>query len=225
MYQGKSVVLRPIERRDLEVLRALANDPTTRAMVGGWGWPIAEQAQALWLERAISDERNHRLVVCRIDDSQRRAVGLCGLWDVDWQARSAQSAVKLVDRGRHPDRPDGPPVSGIGRDAVLTSLSIGFGELGLHRIWASINAFNHPSLRLYREHCGFKVEGQRRDAVYRKGRFHDVFDLGILRSEWEARPETSEYLNRLCPVDVNPPQPSTPPAPFRETRGSAGRSG
>jgi len=34
---------------------------------------------------------------------------------------------------------------------------------------------------------GFVREGAQREAVYRDGAYHDLIQMAILRSEWEAR--------------------------------------
>jgi RimJ/RimL family protein N-acetyltransferase len=35
------------------------------------------------------------------------------------------------------------------------------------------------------EKAGFRRDGVRRQALYRDGKFHDIYLMGILREEWD----------------------------------------
>jgi RimJ/RimL family protein N-acetyltransferase len=187
MIEGRNVRLRAIEPSDLEFLAELADDPVVHSHVVGWAWPVARHGQAAWLQRIASDTRNRRLIVADRDDNP---LGMTGLWDIDLQNRSAQSAIKL-----HSGALDGR--RGTATDALKTMLAAGFSELGLNRVWAVILDYNQASLALYTRKVGFKIEGRRRQEVYRSGAFRDLYHLAILRSEWEALPDSAEYAERL----------------------------
>lgn len=189
MLTGRLVRLRPVEPHDLDFLADLANDPAIRGNVVGWDWPVARCAQSAWLEAADSNRCVRRLTVA--DASTDEALGLTGLWDIDWHNRSAVSGVKLMP-GRAP--------KGAGTDTIMLIMAWSFYELGLRRLYSTILDFNAASLGAYVRRCGWRVEGREREAVFRKGGWHDLLRVAALRSDFEMLPDAAEYINRTCPI-------------------------
>ncbi len=60
-----------------------------------------------------------------------------------------------------------------------------FEQLGLNRVELEVYAFNPRAVRTY-EKAGFRRDGVRRQALYRDGKFHDIYLMGILREDWDA---------------------------------------
>jgi RimJ/RimL family protein N-acetyltransferase len=83
---------------------------------------------------------------------------------------------------------------GLGTDGLNALLDFGFGQLRLERIWLEVYDFNERGRRSY-EKCGFVLEGTQRRATFRRGAFHDVHLMAILRDEWAAidRPRAWEF--------------------------------
>jgi RimJ/RimL family protein N-acetyltransferase len=75
---------------------------------------------------------------------------------------------------------------GHGTAALAEVLQIGFAELGLHRIHLDAFANNVRGIRCY-EKCGFRHEGLRRQARWKRGEWRDIVEMAVLREEWEAR--------------------------------------
>lgn len=151
----------------------------------GWSFPVSAAAQKKWFERSLDNPTTKRLMV---DTDDGETIGLTGLWDIDWRNRHALSALKLgpkAARGR-----------GYGTDAILTLMAYAFFEVGLNRLWSSILPYNAASYRAYVEKCGWRVEGVLRQDVYRHGRFHDLYRIGVLREDFEAHPRFEEYAPR-----------------------------
>ena len=46
--RGKKIILRAIEKRDLELLHKWSNDPEINYMLGGWHFPSSPQDQEKW---------------------------------------------------------------------------------------------------------------------------------------------------------------------------------
>ena len=61
-----------------------------------------------------------------------------------------------------------------------------FGELRLERVWLDVYDFNTRARRSY-EKVGFSLEGTKRHALFKHGRYVDVLLMSILRDEWAAR--------------------------------------
>jgi len=69
---------------------------------------------------------------------------------------------------------------------MFALLDFGFGQLRLERVWLEVYDFNARARRSY-EKCGFVLEGTERRAIFKRGQFHDVHLMSILRDEWAAQ--------------------------------------
>ena len=56
--RGKKVVLRAIERQDLELLHKWSNDPEINYMLGGWHFPSSMQDQEKWFASLSLNSNN-----------------------------------------------------------------------------------------------------------------------------------------------------------------------
>jgi RimJ/RimL family protein N-acetyltransferase len=189
MISGRLTRLRPIEPADLRFLKDLANDRQVASHVVGWDFPLSEHGQHKWWESAVSDRRNFRLL---IEDMEGTRIGLCGVWKVDWHSRVALTATKL----------HAPSLKqkGMGTDSIMTLMAWAFYDVGLNRLWGSILDFNGPSFGAYVKHCGWRIEGVLRQEIWRKGRYHDLYRVAILKSEFDQLPDAQEYVDRIVPA-------------------------
>ncbi|KAH7039102.1 acyl-CoA N-acyltransferase [Macrophomina phaseolina] len=69
---------------------------------------------------------------------------------------------------------------GYGAEAINWILDWVFEVAGLHRVAITSFAYNEPTCRLY-ERLGFVLEGRRREALWFRGRFHDMLLFLMLR--------------------------------------------
>lgn len=184
MIEGKSIRLRAVEEKDLELLAQWLNDPYISHYVGGFSFPVSMAQQQRWFEHAVADKSSIRFIVETKDTC--RAIGLTGLWQIDWVNRHALTALKLgADNIRG---------KGYGTDAIMTLMSYAFYQVGLNRLWGEILPFNVGSYKAYVEKCGWRVEGVYRQHVFRDGRFYDQLRVAILKSDFDALPSVQEYV-------------------------------
>lgn len=178
MINGKRIYLRAMEPEDMECFRDMINDPSVSHNVVGWSFPVSKREQMQWYERAVSDKKNLRFTIVLKENDQ--PVGMVTLSSLDWQNRSATHGIKL-----HPSCPKG---EGIATDAVMTLMQYAFEEVGLHRLETTRIEYNEASKKLY-EKCGWKIEGVKKEAIYRSGEFHDLFVVGILEEDYRKAKE------------------------------------
>ena len=180
---GNSVTLRAIEPQDLDLLRDMLNDPDMEDKVIGWTFPVSEQMQGIWYEKACFDTNNIRLV---IDAGEHGSVGLVTLHDFDWKNRAASVGIKIASTNLRS--------KGIGTDSVMAIMRYAFDELGLHRLESTAFADNLPSLNLFRK-CGWQVEGTKRERAFKNGKFRDLNVIGILENDYRELVENTGYWN------------------------------
>jgi len=73
---------------------------------------------------------------------------------------------------------------GIATEAARALLALGFGELGLHRVFAMCDAENVRSARVM-EKVGMVREGRLREHRCIRGRWRDSLVYGLLDREWD----------------------------------------
>ena len=183
MIIGKKIILRAIEENDLQILLKWTNDPSISELVGGWSFPLSIGNQKEWYINNLKDPKNKRFIV---ETKESKAIGLTGLWSIDWQNRHALTALKIGEkniRGK-----------GYGTDAIMTIMAYAFFEVGLNKLWGEIINYNIASYKAYIEKCGWKVEGILRQHIYRKGKFYDLIRVGILKESFIKDSRAIEYI-------------------------------
>ena len=168
---GKKVILRALEVADMPYLREMINDPEMERMVIGWSFPVSEKQQLEWYNRVIGDNRNFRFAITYGD----KFVGVSTLTQIDWKNRSADHGIKLCNRT--------PKRIGIGFDSVYATMRYAFEELQLNRLYTTILDYNIASQKLYAK-CGWQVEGNYRQSVFKNNAYHDEMPVAILRDEY-----------------------------------------
>jgi RimJ/RimL family protein N-acetyltransferase len=74
---------------------------------------------------------------------------------------------------------------GLATEAVKVLVGHLFDTLSLHRVFASIDPRNEPSLRLF-ERLGFRREAHLRQSLWFKGEWVDDVIFAMLESEWRS---------------------------------------
>lgn len=170
------VILRALERGDMELLRSTLNDPEIEKMVVGWSFPVSSTEQLNWFDRVQGNKTHHRFAI----EYEGKFVGISTLTDIDWKDRRAFHGIKLIASA--------PKGKGIGFDAVCGTMQYAFEELQLNRLTGGILTHNIPSQKLYKK-CGWKEEGLFRQQVFKNNQYYDETPVAILRSEyfeWKA---------------------------------------
>lgn len=89
------------------------------------------------------------------------------------------------------------------RAGFVAGVDFAFEILNMHRLESEVLAYHEASYRLQTELLGFSVEGVRRKAVYKCGRYYDSVMLSLLREEWESQPRVLAH-GGSCNKTFNP---------------------
>lgn len=172
--QGRSIVLRAVERDDLPLFQTWANDPEIQANLGSWHFPLSKAALEQWFDSFHHDGTDQRFV---IETADHGVVGTTNLVSINWKDRNAFSGMLIGDaavRGK-----------GYGADTVMTLMRYAFEELGLERLDSTIIEYNEASIGLYTGRCGWVEEGRKAQAFFRKNRYWSNVIVGITRDQYE----------------------------------------
>jgi RimJ/RimL family protein N-acetyltransferase len=176
VLRGERVLLRAVERSDVEVLAAMDRDPATWRLVSNRPYVPTTVADAL---KAYDDGERFRVDDGRVPftvEAEGAPVGYADLWDLDRFNRRAHVGIGLVPQARG---------RGHGTDALRVLLRYAFADRGLNRVQLEALASNGQGLAAYRK-AGFVVEGVARQDAWVDGRFVDSVVMSVLAQEWWA---------------------------------------
>jgi RimJ/RimL family protein N-acetyltransferase len=175
----------------LELRGSYVNDPYVIGSVVGFNLPVSIDEQRRWIDSPRRDSNGpwHFSIVER---ASGEVVGLTSLHSVDWGSGTASDGIKL-----HPAATG----RGLAYDACMTRNAWAFFVLGLRRLEATILDFNGAAQR-HDERLGYTQEGRRREAAFKNGRWCDLLQYGLLRSEAERMPAMADFRALVAPVST-----------------------
>ena len=184
---GQRVAIRPFDVDDALFLRDTSNDLSFQA--AAYPGPLLPRGLVEFQRRLQAGDRAplsgagsaFEFAVAR-RSSPFDAIGVAGLYQVDWHNRHAELGVSIVTPEERR--------KGFGIDANAIMLDYAFGHLGFQRIWGHVKADNEAALRLC-ERLGYRVEGTLRAHRLRGTARVDLCVVGILSEEWpgDFRPD------------------------------------
>lgn len=177
MIPGKGVRLRALEREDLSMVASWFNDYETRSMLASWR-PMSMADEARWYDALVGSKTDMVFIIETVSPNdggpRPRAVGSCGVHNIDWKNRTCFVGIVIGDKD---DRG-----KGTGSEALRALVRWVHQELGLHRVELEVFPHNTPGVKSY-EKIGFTVDGRRRDGYFRDGKFHDLLLMSALPGE------------------------------------------
>jgi len=167
------ITLREIGRDDIPVINAWRRDSVIADGIGAPRRFIGLDVDLKWYEDYLA-HRGHevRCAVCLADTDQ--LVGMVSLTRIDHVHRHAEFNAVVGERAEQN--------RGIGTAATRAMVRHGFFDLNLHRIYVGILKGNISSIRMC-EKAGFRREGTAREGAFKNGRYHDLVQMGILKSD------------------------------------------
>ena len=172
MIKGKKIKLRALEKNDLEKWVRWLNDAEVTKFTTII-YPFSMEEEEEWYRKTTADQNIKNFI---IETLKGKAIGGISLNKINWKDRNAELGIVIGEKDFWN--------KGYGTDAVRTLLDFTFSEMNLHRIYLRVFAYNKRALRAY-EKCGFKVEGEIRDDIFRDGRYHNSYFMGILSGDFK----------------------------------------
>lgn len=171
-FEGRLVRLRAREPEDAPFLYKWFNDPeVTEHLV--IRYPLSMKSERDFIESVAKPDYSHAgFAIETIADG--RLIGGVDLLKTSPENRSASLGIAIGDKTCWH--------GGYGTDTMRTVCRFGFEMMNLHRIQLEVYAPNERARRVY-EKVGFAVEGRLREALFKYGRYHDVFVMSLLEGE------------------------------------------
>jgi RimJ/RimL family protein N-acetyltransferase len=183
MYTHKNgTTFRKVEEEDLKILLDLKNE-------SWWGTHSVLFAnmrdQRRWFEN-LGDKQVFTII------RDQAVMGVCVISDVDFISRKASISGSVVKEFRKNNNP---------RLIFEAGIDFAFEMFNFNRLEAEVLESNYSAQLLEVNFLGFTVEGKKRMAVYKAGRYYDSIVLGLLRSEWEQQARVK--MMRGCNITVD----------------------
>ncbi len=196
--EADRILLDAIRREDVPRLAEWFQDLSFLSLLSpGIVFPVSPEDEDAWFADMRSARAAGRTYTFAIRLRTGELLGSTSLMNVDGKNRSATFGIAIADpaaRGKH-----------YGLEATELLLRYGFEELNLHRVQLFAFAFNGRAIAMYRR-AGFRVEGRKRESLFRDGRYHDEIVMSILEEEYRSRPYAG---TPFIPPDVRPFEPDS----------------
>jgi len=180
MIAGDKVILRALEKSDLERCYGWMNDPIiVRTLKSRYPIPVHHEQE--WLEKsALPDLPSERHFAIERRDS-RAHIGNASLHEIDWVSRAAWFDLFIGEPSAWN--------AGFGSDAVRTLVLFAFEEMNLRKLRIYVFDYNERAKHVL-ENLGFVQEGKLASDFYREGAYHDIVIFSVFRdSPGEATDE------------------------------------
>jgi RimJ/RimL family protein N-acetyltransferase len=177
MLKGDRVLLGPLKREYIESYLKWMNNPKLTQYLLIYR-PLTREMEEDWYNSLKN--RDHFFIFAILihnQDNNEKLIGNCSI-DVDWKNRVGNCGImigEIENQGK-----------GYGTEAMQLLVDYGFKTLNLNRIQLETYDFNKRAFQSYKK-VGFKEEGIRREAIFKKGEYHDVIMMGILKEEWQSK--------------------------------------
>ncbi|MBC7836896.1 GNAT family N-acetyltransferase [Acetobacteraceae bacterium] len=181
--KGNRVILRPLERGDIPILRRWMNDPeVTQHLLRVL--PITEKEEEEWVENIGKSKNDITLGMTLAED--KKLIGSMGLHQINWQHRTAVTGTVIGEKeywGK-----------GYGTEAKMLLLDFAFNALDLHAVLSKVMETNGRSLA-YGKKCGYEEVGCIPKWIRQQnGERCDEVLLIVTQEKW--RPLWQEYLKK-----------------------------
>lgn len=183
-YDNYSVYLRGFKESDTEQINRWRNDRELQALVSAPFRYVPEAIEREWVRSKMLNNRTDiYLAICLKENDEM--VGYISINDIDHISRRAHVGGIVLDRHYQ----DGI----IRHEAGMLIRELAFDQLNLNRLEGGCIAA-HIASRVTMEATGYKLEGIRRQYVYKDGKYHDSCLYALMREDyydWMMRGEYS----------------------------------
>ncbi|MBI2766823.1 MAG: GNAT family N-acetyltransferase [Chloroflexi bacterium] len=171
-FEGELIRLRAREPEDEPLLHQWVNDAEVTEFLSV-RYPLSHGQEKAFIER--TSEIGYGYASFGVETiADKKLIGGTSLERMSAENRTAVLGIMIGEKAYW----DG----GYGTDTMRTVCRFGFETMNLHRIELDVFAMNERARHVY-EKIGFVVEGVRRDAQYRRGKYEDVVVMGLLEGE------------------------------------------
>lgn len=172
--KGERIHLRSLSEQDLnnEYLQWL-NDEEVCQFNSHAVFPNTEGKMRSYFAGLQNQQNTVVLAIVHIES--KKHIGNISLQNINWVSRNAEFAILLGMKeywGK-----------GLAKEAMTLIIDYGFTRLNLHRIYCGTFEEN-IAMRKLAITLKMKEEGIRREAIFKNGTYHNIYEYGVLHNEY-----------------------------------------
>ena len=174
MYIYKDIAFRVIEKEDLEILRALHNDPSTYLNLLNIDL-IDEPGQLDWWHNLHKIKNDKRYVIC-FAVKKEEVIGRIRIQNINYLHNNCEVGLDIIPAYRG---------KGYGVKSYEMLLDFLFNHMNMNMIYLKVGDFNPDAKVLYKK-VGFKESGRLPQYFYRHGKYWDYIIMSLTRREYKT---------------------------------------
>lgn len=183
MFWHDGVGFRPVEHRDIEMIRVMRNNQATWMMLTDVSL-ISESQQERWFESLADSKGRQYFSVFKVEQEfpilfEGDFLGFIRFDQIDMNNHSARVGMDIMPNERS---------KGYGTKAFEAILKYCFEHWAMHRLWLCVLEKNEVAQKLYKK-VGFSLEGVMREAIFRNGKWNDYLVMSILEDDYRGKKE------------------------------------
>ena len=168
------MTLRELKKKDAYGMLEWMKDPECNVHFRFNPESITLESVIDFIEKALVSKNNKHYAVADENDDY---LGTISLKNINYKDSTAEYAIALRKSASG---------KGIGYKATLAILDIAFNELDLNRVYLNVLPDNKRAIALYLK-CGFSFEGEFKQHVCIKDKFHNLQWYGITKDEFNKK--------------------------------------
>ena len=170
---GQKIYLRAPEDGDEQIIVLSENHPSPRETLF-YAIPRSTASMKDRIRTMEDDPNSIVFSICNIKSN--KVIGITALLRIDWVGRAAifYIAISQKENWSH----------GYGSETTRLMIDYAFETFNLNRIQLHVFTKNTSAINVYKK-CGFVIEGTLRQAMYRAGKYHDFYVMGLIRKDWK----------------------------------------
>lgn len=169
---GDKIYLRAPEAGDEELIVITENHPECREALF-YALPADLSSIRDKWNKMRDDPNSIVLIICTKNTD--KSIGIAAFHKIDWVGRMAIFYIAIAntkDRSK-----------GFGGEATALIMDYAFNTLNLNRVQLHVAVENEKAIKVYKK-TGFEIEGTLRQAMYRNGKYHDFYVMGLLKKDY-----------------------------------------
>jgi RimJ/RimL family protein N-acetyltransferase len=169
---NKNILIREIKLSDVKTINTWRNNRQEVEFLCTNFRFINEEIDHDWYKTYLENRfENIRLAIC----SNNELVGLLYILNIDYINRNAELSIWVgnsIDRRK-----------GYGEFGCKAALDHAFNNINLNKIYLKVLETNGAAVSLYKK-LGFKIDGISRESLFKNGKYLNVIEMSILKSEF-----------------------------------------
>ena len=171
MLIGENIILRPVEKEDLESFNTWRNSLDIKNQALLHPFPVTKELDEDWFNN-IANDKSNKTVFFTIIDKSNNVLGYTFLNAINWINRNCYFGIIIGDKNQQG--------KGIGKETLSLVTKYAFNNLNLNKITLEVVANNKVAIKFYKS-FGFIKEGELKKHTFIDGKYENVKILSFFK--------------------------------------------